>query len=391
MARICMIAYTVYSRDPRVRREAESLTERGDVVDFICLPERGGGITRNYNSVHLYPIRVGKYRGDSAFFYLAKYLGFFIRAFALVTWLSVKQRYDIVQVHTMPDFLVFAALTPKWLGAKVILDVHDLMPELYQSKFGRDRKQGIIRLITWIERRSIAFAHHALAVHTPHRDALVRHGNPVEKFSVLLNVPDARIFHRNGLSRTGGNFRLIYHGTVARRHGLEVALRAIGSIRDDIPNLEFLVIGEGDDLGRIKMLVKQMKLHDCVRFLESMPVEQLPEHLSQADIGIVPILYDDFTRYMLPLKLLEYVGMGIPTIVSETETIRAYFDDQMVRFCKPGDDKELANAILELYRDPARRAGLAENANRFNLAYNWEQQKLGYFERVDSLLKKQRN
>src|SRR6185369_11328565 len=146
-------------------------------------------------------------------------------------YLFSKKRYDIIHVHTMPDFLVFAALIPKLFGAKVILDVHDLMPELYICKFGK--ADGlIVRFITWIEKRSIAFAHRAIAVSIPHRNALVEHGNPLEKFSVIMNVPDPRIFSEGCTSQreANGRFRLIYHGTVARRHGLEIALRAVALV-----------------------------------------------------------------------------------------------------------------------------------------------------------------
>lgn len=386
MAKICMIAYTFYSSDPRVRREAEALAGRGDTVDFICLREAGKAVPRDYDGVHLYPLSAGRYQGDSTLAYLAKYASFFLRSFVLVSFLFFKKRYDIIQVHTMPDFLVFAAFIPKLFGAKVILDVHDLMPELYMCKFEAARDHFVIRLITWVERRSIGFAHQAIAVHDPHREALVGHGNPRQKFAVLLNVPDPRIFHRNGETRSDGRFRLIYHGTVARRHGLEVALKALRLVKGSIPNIEFLVIGGGDDLSRIKGLAEEMDLGDSVRFLGTMPTDQLPQHLRRADVGVVPILYDPFTRYMLPLKLLEYVGMGIPCVVSETETIRAYFDPGMVRFCRPADERELADGILELYRDPDQRARQVENAARFNASFNWEQQKKSYFEVVDSLL-----
>ncbi len=384
--RICMIAYTFYSSDPRVRREAEALAGRGDSVDFICLREAGKAVRRNYGGVQLYPLSAGRYQGDSPLAYLAKYGSFFLRSFVLVSFLFFKKRYDIIQVHTMPDFLVFAALVPKLFGAKVILDVHDLMPELYMCKFKAGQRHFVIRLITWVERRSIGFAHQAIAVHDPHREALIGHGNPRQKLAVLLNVPDPRIFHRNGETRSDGRFRLIYHGTVARRHGLEVALKAVRLVKGSIPNLEFLVIGGGDDLGRIKGLTEEMGLGNCVRFLGTMPTDQLPQHLLRADVGVVPILYDAFTRYMLPLKLLEYVGMGIPCVVSETETIRAYFDQGMVRFCRPGDERELAEGILELYRDPDQRVRQVANAAKFNASYHWEQQKRSYFEVVDSLL-----
>ena len=386
-----MIAYTLYASDPRVRREAEALAARGDAVDFICLREAQETMRLDYNGVRLHPLSTSRYQGRSAFRYIGIYVSFFIRSFFLATRLYFKNHYEIVQVHTMPDFLVFAAAVPKLFGAKVILDVHDLMPELYMCKFGSDSRHWFVRLITWIEKRSVAFAHRAIAVHVPHRDALVGHGNPERKFGVLLNVPDTGIFHRNGNHRTDDKFRLIYHGTVARRHGLEVALKAVHSIKNNIPNLEFLIIGRGDDLERVKKLAAEMGLMDCVRFVGAMPTHELPRHLAQADVGLVPILYDPFTRYMLPLKLLEYVGMGIPCIVSETETIRAYFGGDMVRYCKPGDQRELADAILELYRNVDHRTRLVANASRFNAAYNWDQQRKNYFELVDSLLPAARN
>jgi glycosyltransferase involved in cell wall biosynthesis len=386
-----MIAYTRYASDPRVRREAEALAARGDLVDFICVQEKDAGAPRNYSGVNLYPVSAGRYQGDSTLSYLAIYVSFLFRSFCLMTRLYFRKRYDIVQVHTMPDFLVFAALVPKIFGAKIILDVHDLMPELYACKFGPDRRRWFIKLITWIERRSIAFADRAIAVHIPHRDALVQHGNSSQKFFILLNVPDPAIFQLNGVLRHDDRFRLIYHGTVARRHGLEVALRAVAIVKDQIPNLEFLVIGHGDDLQRIKELAEQLKLQSYVRFLGTMPVEQLPKHLSEADVGLVPILYDSFTRYMLPLKLMEYARMGVPAIVSETETIRAYFAPQMVRYCKPGDQKELAEAILELYRNPERRKQLITAAGKFSSTYNWDEQKKGYYDLVDGLLGAKRN
>jgi len=386
-----MIAYTFYSSDPRVRREAEALAGRGDSVDFICLKEAESCSPGDYGEVRLYPLSAGRYQGESTVSYLVKYASFFIQSFVLVSWLFFRKRYDIVQVHTMPDFLVFAAAVPKLFGAKIILDVHDLMPELYMCKFKSGPRHVIVRLITWVERCSIGFAHRAMAVHLPHREALVGHGNDREKLVVLLNVPDPRIFQKNGNSRSDEKFRLIYHGTVARRHGLEVALKAVHSLKNLIPNLEFLVIGRGDDLNRITKLAGVMEMGDCVRFLGTMPTQELPKYLQQADVGVVPILYDPFTRYMLPLKLMEYVGMGIPCIVSETETIRAYFDDTMVRFCKPGDEKELADSILDLYRDADQRTRLVANAAKFNAAHNWEEQKRNYFGVVDSLLTPTRN
>ncbi len=382
-----MVAYTFYKSDPRVRREAEALAARGDTIHFICTEDGASKGSEELMGVRLYPLAVGRYQGASTLRYMLIYLWFFVKASFLLARLHVKNRYDLIHVHTMPDFLVFTALLPKLMGAKVILDVHDLMPELYICKF-KKADNWMVRLITWIERLSIRFADRALAVHVPHRDALIRHGNPASKFEVLMNVPDPHIFKArlNGHVRADNKFRLVYHGTVARRHGLEVALRAIGRIKDQTPDLEFLVIGHGDDYERIQGVAAELGLGAIVKFHGRMPLEKLPAFLSQADVGVIPILYDEFTRYMLPLKLMEYVHLGIPSIVTRTETIQTYFDDQMVKFVKPGDEKELADSILQLYRNPQARRDLAGNAIRFNEKFNWEAQKEGYYRLVDSLV-----
>ena len=223
-----MVAYTHYPTDSRVRREAEALVDRGDTVDVIGLRKRGEERVHILNGVRQISLSVVRYRGSSAGMYLANYFLFFVSASISLVSLHLKNRYQIIQVHTMPDFMVFVAIVPKLLGAKVILDVHDLMPELYQSKFGLGQTHWLIRFITWMERCSIGFADRAIAVHKPHLDALIRHGSPAEKFIVLLNLPDPKIFANSARvsGRNDSGLKLIYHGTVAERHGLQVALRA---------------------------------------------------------------------------------------------------------------------------------------------------------------------
>lgn len=388
MARICMVAYTSYPTDSRVRREAEALVDRGDTVDVICLGEPGEPRVRTLNGVRMIQVVRGRYRGSSAVSYLVNYLTFFVAASTWLTALYLKHRYQVIEVDTMPDFMVFVALVPKLFGARVVLDVHDLMPELYQSKFGLGEKHPLIRFIAWMERRSVAFADRAIAVHRPHLDALVRHGNPEGKFTILLNLPDPKIFacrsETNG--HNGAGFKLIYHGTIAERHGLQVAVRAISELRDQIPGLKFRVIGDGDGIPALIALVDELKLGDVVEVHHGLiPLQELAPVIAEADAGIVPILYDDFTRYMLPVKLLEYVALGKPVICSRTGTIEAYFDDSMVEYSTPGDVLELACHIRALSEDPGRRERLKFNADRFNREYNWQHHRQVYYQLIDSL------
>ena len=388
MVRVCMVAFAHYSTDSRVRREAEALVDRGDQVDVIGLRKNGEKKFCKLNGVCVYQISIGRYRGSSAFFYLLSYLLFFIAASIRLISLHAKNSYQVIQVHAMPDFMVFVALIPKILGVKVILDIHDLMPELYCSKFKLKETDWLIRFITWMERCSIRFAHAAIAVHQPHLDALVHHGNPGNKFIILMNLPDPKIFSREYIkcSENHQRFELIYHGLLAERTGLEIAIQAVARLQKEIPDLQLRIIGEGDALPNLLKMVESGSLQVWVKIHPWIPLDKLVPIITKADVGIVPILYDDFTRYMLPVKLLEYTGLGIPVICSRTETIQAYFDDSMVEYFTPGDVDELVGCIRDLYYHPEKRAELRTNADRFNQENNWAQQKQVYFNLVDHLI-----
>jgi len=329
-----------------------------------------------------------KYNGSRLLPHLLSNLHFFCFAFAKACFLHLKKPYDVVQVHTMPDFLVFAALIPKLLGAKVILDVHDLMPEVYMTKFGSGYDHWLVRFIMWIERRSVAFAHSAICVHQPHLDVLVRHGNPREKFQIVLNVPDDKIFVRRELrTQSQQDFRLIYYGSIPKRAGLDIALKAIQCARREIPNLKFTIIGDqGDGFQHLGSLVRQLDLTDCVEFIPRVDVRELPAKIAQATVSLIPYTADAFTRYVLPTKLLECAVLGVPVIVSCLFTIESYFDDEMVAYVRPGDHMDLANQIVRLYRNPDIAARLALNARRFSESYSWQGQKAVYYGVVDSLI-----
>ena len=197
-----------------------------------------------------------------------------------------------------------------------------------------------------------------------------------------------RYFNRTApvVRRSDGLFKLIYHGAIARRHGLEIALRAVSIVRKEIPSLSFDIIGSGDDLSRLVKLADELGLHGFVRFPGPVPMKALSEVIRSADLGVIPVLNDNFTRYMLPTKLLEYVFLGIPSITSRTTTIESYFDGAMVRFVEAGNVESLVEALCDLFRHPEKLRAMVENANKFNEQYCWEKQKVGFYRFVDHVV-----
>jgi glycosyltransferase involved in cell wall biosynthesis len=383
VARFLIIAYTAYLHDGRVKRHAEALTERGDQVDVISL---ANGEPPVINGVNLIGMQMPRYRGSSKTAYLGSYIRFFAMAANKAARLSLNQRYDAVIVCTMPDAVVVCAILPKILGSKIVLDVHDTMPELYRDKFGGTRGAVGGKLLMLEERISSWCADRVLAVHDLHRDRLQEAGVPARKIRVVTNSPDPRIFNlgRNG-HQPSKNFTLICHGTVTPRLGLDLLISAVDSLRSEIPNLSLKVIGQGDGLASSRAFVDRIGLNDRVTFMDLVPVEQLPALLVTADVGVVPYRPSAATHLMLPVKLLDYATLGIPVIAARLRTVEHYFGNHAVELFEPGSSADLARAISRLYHDPGLRHRLAESACQALKALNWERQRSEYLRAIDSL------
>lgn len=387
--RHCMVVHAYYPiGEVRVQREAEALIDHRYEVDVICLRIPGEPAVDLYNGVNIYRLPVRRHKRSGAWVQLLEYLTFFTLAFFKLTALHLRRRYDVVQVHNPPDFLVFTALVPKLTRVPLILDLHDLMPEFFASRFGVSRSSLPVRLVCLQEQLACRFANHVITVTEHWRQSLIRRGVPADKCSVLMNLADPRIFRKPiqpQKSQGKSRFRLIYHGAIPQRYGLDLVLRAIARVRTEIPDIHFTVIGRGEYLDELVCLTTELGLEEHVRFEKFMPVEKLPARIVTADVAVVPYRNDVFTGELLPTKLLEYAALGLPSIASRTIGISAYFDETMVQFFTPGDSRDLARCILELYSDRKRLAQLAQGAEEFNRRYNWPAQRIEYIRLVDQL------
>lgn len=389
MATILMAAYTNYRRDPRVRREAEALVDAGHRVRFLACRQAGEPARETIAGVDVVKVPGLRHGRRSAIGYLLDYAAFFVALAAHLTWSA--RRYDLVHVNNMPDFLVFAAWLPRLLGRPVIHDVHDLMPEIYEEKFGVPATHALVRALRLQERWAVRFASAVLTVEERLRATLAsRAGVPPAKVHVLMNLPDDRRFARRASPPAHGRerFVVVYHGTLARRLGLDLAIEAAARVRDRIPGLELRIVGAGEERGALLDLRARLGLESAVTFSEGfVPVERIPETIADADVAVIPLRACSGTDVMLPTKLLEYVATGIPCIVPRTCTIGRYFDEDMVEYFTAGDVGALADALLRLYASPERRSALAANAHaRFGAKYAWSTHRQVYVQLVDSLL-----
>jgi glycosyltransferase involved in cell wall biosynthesis len=372
-----MIAYTNYAIDARVRREAETLAAHGFQVR--CLTAQNGAEQSRFvlNGVEVRELGVRKYRGKSTLAYVVSYLRFMLSASVVCLRLLFEGELDVVHVHNIPNFLVLAGLLPRLAGKKVILDVHDGVPETFAAKFAG--RSAFWKVLCLEERLSALVANKVICVNHPQRDTLVARGIPMAKTLVSMNVADPTIFKRSysgDRSRTTtGNFNLVYHGTMAERLGVDLIIRAVARLHKRIPGLQLHLWGNGDDLPKFQQLVKELTLEKVVLFRpEGYPIHELPRHLGFMDLGVVGNRQSVACDLMLPVKLIEYVSMGIPAIVPRLKTIEHYFSDDMVTYYEPADVRGLADAICRLYSEPATSRKQAERAAQFLSEYGWDRQ-----------------
>ncbi len=388
MSRILMVAYTQYLTDARPRRAAETCAARGDEVEFIGLREGSRPATEEVNNVRLLRLRQARFRGSSSLKYIYSYIRFFLAATVAVVRRFKRRQYDVVYVHTMPDWMVFVGIVPKLLGAKIVLDMHDMMPELYMSKFGVSGSHWLIRLIKLQERLSFKFADRVICVHAPHREVLIRRGLNAEKLRTVLNVPDPSVFG-NGAAGTPPSgptsLRLVYHGTIAKRLGLDIAVEAFRRVASKYPEAQFDIFGDGDYAGALEEIIRAKRLARQVRFVRKFfRVDEVPSLIRDATIGVIANRRDEATEYMLPVKMLEYVYLEIPVVAPDLRAIRYYFPDDAVAYFAPGDPIALGDRLLELCGRESRRIALAGKAREIVEAYSWHEVKKELFEAIDN-------
>lgn len=386
--KVCMISYSVYEADNRVLRYAETLARRGDHVDVLALDCDGSPATDVINGVNVFRIQSRARREKTQLNYLVRILSFLFRSMFFFMWRNRKVHYDVIHVHSVPDFMVFAAWLPKMRGAKIILDIHDVLPEFYSSKFGAGENSLIFKFLLKIEKFSAAFADHVIIANDIWREKLIRRSVNSKKCSAILNFPDRTIFFRRGKTRNDGKFVITYPGTLNWHQGVDIAIRAFALIKDNVPNAEFHIYGTGPGQDALIALTNELGLEDRIKFLGVRKLREIAAEIENADMGVVPKRGDSFGSEAFSTKILEFMALGVPVVVADTKIDRYYFDDNVVKFFRSGDEKSLSEAMLTVMQDAKLRQNLITNSSKFVETFDWDSRKDVYLNIIKDLLNK---
>jgi len=283
--------------------------------------------------------------------------------------------------------LVFSAIIPKLFGAKIILDIHDIGPEFYMRKLGVGEDHPVVTIIKFMEKLATRFSDHVITVTDLWRNRLIARSTTPSKCTTLLNVPDDELFQNLSKNncKISNNFNLYYHGSLEELFGVDTLIFAMPTIVEKIQNVKLHIYGGGRLLDDCKELVKKFGINESVCFHNSVPFDELPRILAQADIGIVPTKGSVFSGEILAMKSLEYISLGIPIVISKTKGHSYYYDSSMVKFFEPGDKDDLAKAVIDLYTNEAERKMLRTQSRSFIEKFGWQNTKKTYTQIVQNL------
>ena len=385
--RICMITHSFYQADTRVMSYADALTERGDEVDVIGL-KRDSQLpdTETMGRVRVYRV-LKRFRKNEKkkSGYLLSILKFWLAASARLTREHRRRPYDLVHVHNVPDFLVFAAWYPKLAGAKVILDIHDIVPEFYANKFHVDSNSFVIKLLKKIEWLSGWFADHVIIANHLWHPKLVSRSVPEKKCTVFINHVNRKVFFPRERAAKNGKSIILFPGGLQWHQGLDIAIRAMPAVLEKVPEAEFHIYGDGNMKDELKDLTRDLRLTDKVRFFDMLSVDEIAPIMSNADLGVVPKRADSFGNEAYSTKIMEFMSVGVPVVVSSTKIDRYYFDDSVVRFFESGNIAALAEAVVDVLRNGEISRRMVVHASEYAVQNSWDVRKADYLKLVDSL------
>jgi len=381
--RVAMVVFSFYPDDPRPRRAAEALAGEGMEVDLICLAEKDGDLRREVlHGIAIRRLPVSRNRG-SFLRYGFEYIAFLLASAAILAKRSLARRYDLVYVHNMPDILVLCGLIPKLLGAKVILDLHDPMPELMTTIYGLRPDAFAVRLIRLLEKWSIAFADSVVTVNRACARLFTSRSCPAQKMHVVMNSPDERIFTpRPPQTQPAANqarlrpFIIMYHGSLVERNGLDLGVNALAWALPSIPSAKLRIYGrETPFLRQVMDLARTRGVGEAVEYLGPRSLERLVEAIDECDVGIIPNRRNIFTEINTPTRIFELLTLGKPVIAPRAAGICDYFDDARMLFFELGNERDLAQKIEYVFSHPGEVAETIKRGQEVCREHSWRKEK----------------
>jgi glycosyltransferase involved in cell wall biosynthesis len=391
MARILILVENLsVPFDRRVWQESRALVEAGHEVTVIC-PRGAKRDTEPYASIE--GVEIHRYALEAATGGPAGYL----REYGTALWHSLRlamrldreRPFDVVQACNPPDLLFLVALPLKLRGARFVFDQHDLVPELFRSRFGAGGP--LLWATELLEKATFRLADHVISTNESYRRVALGRGRVApECTTVVRSAPDLSRFvpvAPDESLRRGRRHLVCYLGVMGPQDGVDYALRSLASLRDDLgrDDVQAAFLGHGDAWEDLVALSRELGL-DSVEFTGRVSDEDLARYLSTADVCLAPDPKNPLNDVSTMNKIVEYMAMSRPLVSFDLIEARISAGDAAL-YATPNDEREFARLIAELLDDPERRAHMgALGRRRVEQELSWEHSRRHLLEAYDTLL-----
>ena len=370
MINVAILLQEYYPSDVRVRKEVHALLEIGCSIDLFCLKGESEPAYEIIDGVRIHRTDISKKRG-SKLRYVFEYFIFCTRAYLWLRKLVKITKINVVHVHTLPDFLVFAARPAKAKGAKVILDMHEITPEFFMSKYGISYNHIVIKLLKIVERKSVQYADYAITVNKQLKEIFSGRAMAKNEVVVIMNTVNDATFPRLPKEKHE-KFVAVYHGTLSHYYNFDLVIHAMSKIVKQLGDFEFHIYGSGTQFQEIQELVVKLGMQRIVFVHGKVNHALIPSILSNADLGILPIKKNIMSDLSFSNKLAEYVHYKIPVLSSELSAVMDYFPSDTVTYYKEGNENEFTAKLMGIMHNYQASTIASESAHLLYQQISWD-------------------
>ena len=357
-SRVLMILFdNYYPRDPRVRKEISTLNKRGIHVDLIA---RRGEDELEREEMDLLTIHRVSFplerRGGTLYGIL--YYGIFRHLALLEVLRRRKVHYDLIHVHDLPAAFS-SVVAGRLLRIPVLVDLHEDWPDLIRLSARQDSflSRSLSKLLYYLlrleEGLTIRLADGIITISEAFREDLISRGARGEKVVSVENFIDLKEMRRveeviksRGYEK-GERFRLVYVGGLVRDQGVDVPIRAVKELEGDL-DLEFIVVGDGEELPRLRALAKNLGIEDRVKFTGWLRFEDAMSYVASADLCIRSGVRSKQLEITSPNKIFQYMYFAKPIAAADFKYVRRVIDECGCGFLfEPENHVDLARKILD--------------------------------------------